>query len=287
LIPSNLGGALRHLRDAFSKAGVETPELDARLLVEWVTGADRLAVLTSPERNIDASETARLQTAMRRRLAHEPVHRIIGMRGFYGLEFELSPETLEPRPDTECVVELVLKHLRGREGEVLSLLDLGTGTGIIAISLLANLPNARAVATDISPGALETCGRNAEKNGVLPRLTGVQSNWFDAVDGRFDVIVSNPPYIPTAIVGGLSREVREFDPARALDGGADGLDAYRALAEGAGAHLAVDGFVALEIGHDHRASVSRIFEESGFVLLEAARDLGGNDRALLFTRAGG
>jgi release factor glutamine methyltransferase len=287
LIPSNLGGALRHLRDAFSKAGVETPELDARLLVEWVTGADRLAVLTSPERNIDASETARLQTAMRRRLAHEPVHRIIGMRGFYGLEFELSPETLEPRPDTECVVELVLKHLRGREGEVLSLLDLGTGTGIIAISLLANLPNARAVATDISPGALETCGRNAEKNGVLPQLTGVQSNWFDAVDGRFDVIVSNPPYIPTAIVGGLSREVREFDPARALDGGADGLDAYRALAEGAGAHLAVDGFVALEIGHDHRASVSRIFEESGFVLLEAARDLGGNDRALLFTRAGG
>jgi release factor glutamine methyltransferase len=287
LIPSNLGSALRHLRDAFSKAGVETPELDARLLLEWATGADRLAVLTSPARMIDASQAARLQDAMTRRLAHEPVHRIIGRRGFYGLEFELSPETLEPRPDTECLVELVLRHLRGREEEALSLLDLGTGTGIIAVSLLAHLPNARAMATDISPGALETCGHNAEVNGVLSRLTCVQSNWFDAVEGRFDMIVSNPPYIPTGIIGTLSSEVREFDPARALDGGADGLDAYRALADGAAAHLADNGFIALEIGHDQRASVSRIFEDSGFELLEAAQDLGGNDRALLFTRTGG
>ena len=204
---------------------------------------------------------------MTRRLGGEPVHRIIGRRGFYGLEFELSKETLEPRPDTECLVGLVLKHIKGREGEALSLLDLGTGTGIIAISLLANLPNARAVATDISGGALGMCRRNAVANGVLPRLTCVQSNWFEAVEGRFDLIVSNPPYIPTEIISGLSREVREFDPARALDGGADGLDAYRALADGAGAHLAEEGIIALEIGHDQRVPVSRIFEEAGFELL--------------------
>ena len=287
MIPSNLGGALKHLREAFSKAGVETPELDARLLLEWATGADRLAVLTSPERSVDAGQAARLLDAMTRRLGGEPVHRIIGRRGFYGLEFELSPETLEPRPDTECLVDLVLKHLKGREEEALSLLDLGTGTGIIAISLLANLPNARAAATDISPGALEMCGKNAAANGVHSRLTCVQSNWFESVEGRFDVIVSNPPYIPTEIIGGLSREVREFDPARALDGGADGLDAYRALAGGAAAHLTGDGFLALEIGHDQRASVSCIFQEAGFELLEAAKDFGGNDRALLFTRKGG
>jgi release factor glutamine methyltransferase len=287
LVPSSLGGALKHLRDAFSKAGIDTPELDARLLLEWVTGADRLAVLTSPEREIHASDAAKLENAMARRLAHEPVHRIIGRRGFYGLEFELSPDTLEPRPDTECLVELVLKQLRGREEETLSLLDLGTGTGIIVISLLAHLPNSRAVATDISSGALETCGRNAAANGCLQRLARVQSSWFHSVEGRFDAIVSNPPYIPTEFISSLSREVREFDPVRALDGGADGLEAYRALAVGAAAHLADGGFVALEIGHDQRTFVSRIFAEAGYALLEAARDLGGNDRALLFTRTGG
>ncbi len=284
MIPSNLGSALRHLRDAFSKAGVETPELDARHLLEWAAGADRLAVLTSPERMIDSSEAARLQDAMTRRLAHEPVHRIIGRRGFYGLEFDLSPDTLEPRPDTECLVDLVLKHLRGREEEELSLLDLGTGTGIIAISLLAHLPNSQAIATDISSGALEMCGRNAQVNGVLQRLKCVQSNWLEAVEGRFDVIVSNPPYIPTGIISSLSREVREFDPALALDGGEDGLDAYRVIAESAAARLSDNGLVALEIGHDQRASVSGIFSEAGFVPLESARDLGGRDRALLFAK---
>jgi release factor glutamine methyltransferase len=284
LLPSDIGGALKHLCVAFSKAGIETPELDARLLLEWATGADRLAVLTSPTRKIDAAEAAKLNEAMTRRLAREPVHRIIGRRGFYGLEFDLSPDTLEPRPDTECLADLVLKHLRGREEEELSLLDLGTGSGIIAISLLAHLPNSRAIATDISSGALEMCGRNAQVNGVLQRLNCVQSNWFEAVEGRFDVIVSNPPYIPTGIISSLSREVREFDPALALDGGEDGLDAYRVIAESAAARLSDNGLVALEIGHDQRASVSGIFSEAGFVPLESARDLGGRDRALLFAK---
>jgi release factor glutamine methyltransferase len=287
LIPFNFGGALQHMRVAFSKAGMETPELDARLLLEWVTGADRLAVLTSPERNVDEEQAAKLLDAITRRLGGEPAHRIMGRRGFYGLEFELSSETLEPRPDTECLVELVLRHVAGREGETLSLLDLGTGTGIIAISLLANLRNASALATDISPGALDMCNRNAAANGVLPRLTCLQSDWFGAVDGKFDLIASNPPYIPTEVIGGLSREVRDFDPARALDGGADGLDAYRAIALGAAAHLEDNGIVALEIGRDQRLSVGRVFEEAGFELHKAAWDLGGNDRALLFVRAGG
>jgi release factor glutamine methyltransferase len=286
-IPGQIGAALKHLRHAFSKASLETPELDARLLLEWVTGADRLTVLTSPEREIGASEAARLLEALKRRLSGEPVHRIMGTRGFYGLEFELSPDTLEPRPDTECLIDLVLKHLEGREGQPLSLLDLGTGTGIIAISLLANLPNARAVATDISSGALEMCGRNADANGVLPRITCLRSDWFDAVAGAFDVIVSNPPYISTQELDGLSREVVMFDPKRALDGGADGLDAYRALALDAMAHLAGGGLAALEIGHVQRDSVCRIFDAAGFELREAAKDLGGRDRALLFAKPGG
>jgi release factor glutamine methyltransferase len=286
-MPTQLGGALKHLRDAFARAGIATPELDARLLLEWAAGADRLAVLTSPEREMNASEAARLQDALARRLVHEPVHRIIGRRGFYGLEFELSPETLEPRPDTECLVELVLKHLKGREGDALSLLDLGTGTGIIAISLLANLPSARAVATDISAGALESCAKNADANGVLARLTRIQSNWFKAIESSFDVIVSNPPYIPAAELSGLSPEVREYDPPLALDGGADGLEAYRALAAGAVAHLAARGFIAVEIGHTQRASVTQIFEAAGHRLIDGARDLGGRDRALVFGLASG
>jgi release factor glutamine methyltransferase len=287
LVPSDIGGALKHVRDAFAKAGIETPGLDARLLLEWATGADRLAVLTTPQREIDASQAGRLLDAMTRRLAHEPVHRIIGRRGFYGLEFELSPETLEPRPDTECLVGLVLKHLAGREEERLSLLDLGTGTGIIAISLLANLPNARAAAADISSGALETCGRNAAANGVSARLSGIQSDWFNAIEGMFDVIVSNPPYIPAAELSGLSPEVREFDPPLALDGGADGLDAYRTLAAGAAAHLAAKGLIAVEIGHTQRACVTQIFEDAGYSRIDAARDLGGRDRALVFGLAAG
>jgi release factor glutamine methyltransferase len=287
LVPSNIGGALKLLRDAFSEAGIETPELDARLLLEWAAGAGRLAVLTSPEQEIDASHLDKLLDAMTRRLAHEPVHRIIGRRGFYGLEFELSPETLEPRPDTECLVDIVLKHLRGREEQRLSLIDLGTGTGIIAISLLANLANAHAAAVDISPGALAACARNAAANGVGGRLECLESDWFGNVEGCFDVIVSNPPYIAAAELSGLSPEVRRYDPHLALDGGADGLDAYRALAAGSAAHLTAKGCIAVEIGHLQRASVTRIFDNAGYRLISSAGDLGGRDRALMFDRPAG
>ena len=281
-----LGGALQHLRAAFAEAGLETPELDARLLLEWAAGADRLAVLASPDKKMKASAAGKLQDAMTRRLNGEPAHRIIGRRGFYGLEFTLSPETLEPRPDTEALVELVLKHFAARAGQQLSVLDLGTGSGIIAISLLAHLPNAAATATDISSGALAACQRNAKANGIADRLTIVQSDWFEKVTGQFDLIVSNPPYIPSSDIFGLSRGVRDFDPLRALDGGADGLDAYRSIAAGAAAHLAGEGLVALETGHDQRASVTHIFENAGFALLDSARDLGERERALLFAMSG-
>lgn len=281
-IPAAAGAALRYLHASFEKAGVETPDLDARLLVEWATGANRLAVLAYPDRLLSVDERIQLSAALERRLAHEPVHRIIGKRGFYGLDFALSPDTLEPRPDTECLIDLVLKHSAPRYGAPLSVIDLGAGAGIIAITLLCALPNARAVATDISAGALATASSNAAANGVSARFSAVQGDWLGAAEGRFDLIVSNPPYIASRVISALSPEVRKYDPALALDGGSDGLDAYRSISSSCMSHMNPNGMLAVEIGFDQRLSVQRLFEEAGLSLLEAARDLGGNDRALIF-----
>ena len=284
VIPASIGAAFRFMRDRFAATGIETPDLDARILVEWATGADRLAILSNPDRSLSDEELQRLSDALERRLNHEPVHRIIGSRGFYGLEFLLSAETLEPRPDTECLVDLSLKYLTPKQDQALRILDLGTGTGIIAISLLARLRQASAVAVDISVDALATTLKNAESNHVASRLICTQSNWFDFIEGRFDLIVSNPPYIPSADISDLSEEVRNHDPLVALDGGDDGLVAYRVLAARSADFLNDGGFVALEIGFDQRDAVGGLFAAKGFVLIEATKDLGGNDRAMIFSR---
>ena len=274
----------REARDRLAQAGVENAALDARLLVEHFTGTTRTEAIADPEREIGAEASAAVRDAVLRRIAHEPVHRILGRREFYGLDLRLSPATLEPRPDTEALVELCLPFLRERAaaGRGCRILDLGTGTGAIALALLSQIPGATAVGTDISPEALETALCNADINGVKGRFGGLSSNWFEAVNGDFTLIVSNPPYIPTRDIGNLAPEVREHDPARALDGGADGLDAYRRIAAGAKRHLESDGRVAVEIGFDQRQDVSGIFEATGFALEGSAKDLGENQRALMF-----
>jgi release factor glutamine methyltransferase len=283
-LPSKAGEAYQALRREFADATIQTPELEASILMEWATGLDRLAVLTHPNTQLSPNQAEQLYAARDARLSGKPVHRIIGRRSFFGLEFELSKETLEPRPDSECVVELALSELSARMADELSILDLGTGTGILAISLLSRLPNATALAVDISQDALSTAQRNAEDNGVAARCQTIQSNWFENVQGKFDLIISNPPYIPTALISELSREVRDYDPLAALDGGADGMVAYRMIASRAQDFLESAGFVALEIGHDQRESVTSIFEGNGFRWIQGAKDLGGNDRGLLFVR---
>jgi release factor glutamine methyltransferase len=281
LLPAQASAAYQMLRRDFANAGVATPELDAYILTEWVTGFDQLALLTNPDRVLPASEVQQLTAARDARLAGRPVYRIIGRREFFGLGFELSEGTLEPRPDSECVIELALKALDGRQAEQLSILDLGTGTGILAISLLSRLPNADAIAVDISSDALSTATKNAELNGVAPRFQALQSNWFENVEGKFDLIISNPPYIRTAGISELSREVRDHDPILALDGGEDGLTAYRVIAANAHDFLVSGGVVVLEIGHDQRDSATTIFESCGFRLVKAIKDLAGNDRGLM------
>jgi release factor glutamine methyltransferase len=283
-MPSTAGAAYQSLRREFAGAAIQAPELEAAILMEWATGLDRLALMTYPDRLLPDLEVQQLIAACDARLSGKPVHRIIGAREFLGLQFELSKETLEPRQDSECVVELALSALSARTAEQLSILDLGTGTGILAISLLSRLSKAKAVAVDISQDALSTAQRNAENNGVAARFQSVQSNWFENVRGRFDLIISNPPYIPSADISGLSREVCEYDPVLALDGGADGLAAYRIIASRAQDFLTRAGLMVLEIGHDQRVSVTTVFEDCGLRLADWAKDLGGNDRSLLFAR---
>lgn len=265
-------------------AELDTPDLDAQLLVEWITGATRLDLISSPEKLIDEVQLVQLNDALERRIAGEPVHRIIGIREFYGLPFRLSPDTLEPRPDTEALVELVspyLEKLIAQHGRA-TMLDMGTGTGAIVVSLLHQFENLHGVGLDVAEGALAMARINAAMNGVSDRFAALKSDWFANVSGKFHLIVSNPPYIPSKDIEDLSREVREHDPMTALDGGDDGLNFYRALASGAREYLYEGGMIAVEIGAGQFDDVSAVFESAGFHLTNVANDLGGHRRAMVF-----
>lgn len=282
--PQTLAALQAWLRRALGEAGISDPASDARVLITGLLDLSPTALITQGDRAVSDVEFARILDALERRRVHEPVHRILGKREFYGLTLSLSPETLEPRPDTEILVDCLLPHaqcIAAAKGHV-RILDLGTGTGAIGLALLCECPQATGVGIDAAAGALRTAQANAEANGLGARFQAMESDWFSAVHGRFDIIVSNPPYIRSDVVAGLDREVRDFDPALALDGGPDGLEAYRHIAAGAAGYLETDGVIGVEIGYDQRQSVSDLFEAEGFRLVEAARDYGGNDRVLVF-----
>lgn len=283
-LASTLGALHGHARQALGRAGVEAAALDARLIVEHFSATTRTDAIARPDTVVAASAVALVKAALRRRIAGESVHRILGHREFYGLSLLLSRETLEPRPDTEILVDAMLPFIRLRlanHGNC-SILDLGTGTGAIALALLANAAGATAVGIDISQDALATAMRNAENLGLDGRFSAHLSDWFSKVTGRFHAIVSNPPYIASVGIPGLQREVRDHDPWTALCGGADGLDAYRRIAQHAGQHLVCDGVLCVEIGHDQRESVEAIFAGQCWRLMEARKDLAGLDRVLVF-----
>ncbi|TGQ82012.1 peptide chain release factor N(5)-glutamine methyltransferase [Mesorhizobium sp. M8A.F.Ca.ET.207.01.1.1] len=285
--PEALGPLLRKARARLAAAGVDDPALDARLIVEHYSGTTRTQAIADPERMIEANAIAAIDDALRRRAGGEPVHRILGYREFYGLRLMLSPETLEPRPDTETLVEAVLpfvKAVAAREG-VCRILDLGTGTGAIALALLSVVPAATATGVDISAGALAMAACNAVQFGLGGRFTTVQSDWFEKVSGRYHVIAANPPYIPSQDIGNLQDEVRDFDPRLALDGGVDGLNPYRIIAAEAARFLEAEGRIAVEIGHTQSNDVNDIFGAEGYAGGELFSDLGGNDRVLVFQRA--
>jgi release factor glutamine methyltransferase len=264
--------------------GFGSAALDAKLLAQHALGLDALQLAT--RENDVASEQAAsvLAELVRRRMTGESVARIIGEREFYGLAFTLNAATLEPRPDTELLVDMALGALPagGR------LLDLGTGTGCIPIAVLANQPDASAVAVDLSAEALDAARGNGTRHGVEGRMTFLHGSWFEPLltaprgsgEERFDLIVSNPPYITSAVVETLAPEVRDFDPRLALDGGPDGIAPYRIIAAEAAGWLEPGGWVLVEIGHDQGASVSALFIEAGFEDVAVHRDLNGLDRVV-------
>ena len=283
---TTLGGLAAHARRVLQDAGKAEAVLDSRLIVEHATGATRTQLLLEPGQAVSADAVAAALAMLERRLAGEPVFRIIGQREFYGLTLSLSPGTLEPRPDTEALVDLALPFVRAAadaHGRC-HILDLGAGAGAVALALVAAEPRADALAGDISADALVTAARNADMTGNATRMRTVLSDWYTAIEGRFHIIVSNPPYIASNEIEALAQEVRAHDPLAALDGGIDGLDAYRAIAEGAGAHLEAGGVVAVEIGIGQEAAVEAIFAGYGFRLLNRVKDLGGIWRALAFAQ---
>ena len=261
-------------------ADVETPSRDARLLLQHVTGLSHEALIAEPQTQISDDTAQQFETLLERRKRHEPISRILGLREFYGRDFIVTPDVLDPRPDTEVLIETALARLPPDKPS--RLLDLGTGSGIIAVTLLAERPLAEGVAVDLSETAIEVARQNAKAHKVDDRLQFITASWFEAVTGRFDAILSNPPYIETDIVPTLEEEVRNFDPHLALIGGYDGLDCYRAIASAACDHLKPEGFVAVEIGVGQENDIASIFAANHFYINSRHRDLGGHIRCLVF-----
>ncbi|MBE7185948.1 MAG: peptide chain release factor N(5)-glutamine methyltransferase [Methylobacterium mesophilicum] len=281
---ADLQTVLRAARARLSAIRIDSAALDARILVEHFSGTSREDAILRPSLEISDKTVRAIEQAIERRAGGEPVHRIIGEREFFGLPLKMSADTLEPRPDTETLVEAVLPFCRetvARHGEC-RILDLGTGTGAIALALLSQVPEACAWGVDIAPGALETATANAERLGLGARFEPLLSDWWEKIEGRFHLIVTNPPYISGSEMEALADSVRRFDPTRALYGGVDGLDAYRNIAGRARDHLEKDGLVALEIGWQQGDAVSALFERNGFAPSGRKRDFGNKERVLLF-----
>jgi len=279
----SIDAARRALAARLKSSAIDSAELDARILIGAMLNLDLTGMITEAARPLTGDESSRLESFARRRLAGEPVARIVGMKEFWGLQLKLSPATLVPRPDTETVVELALEMLRaGRAiNRPLRIADLGTGTGAILLALLSELPDATGIGTDISAEALRTAADNAARLGFSGRVDFVRCDYASALSGPFDLIVSNPPYIRSADIAGLAPEVRDHDPHAALDGGADGLDAYRALIAQAAGLLAPGAVLVVEAGQGQASQIEALMTGAGFALPGPPKaDLAGIRRAI-------
>ncbi len=279
----SLGALYRLARDVFRKSRIDTPELDARLLVAAAAGVRPQELVLRESDHVAASACELARGFVAARLEGRSVARILGSRGFWGLEFSLSPATLEPRPDTETLVEVALEWCMANGGRdyAFKIADLGVGTGAVAISLLSELPCAVALGVDISWEALEISCVNAVRNHVGDRLLLAQANFNQVCAQAYDLIVSNPPYIPTGHLQELDEGVRKFDPVMALDGGEDGMDAYRAIIAESRRCLRPGGALAVEIGWDQAEGVANLLDQAGMVNVSLYQDLAGKNRALV------
>jgi len=266
-------------RDRLTAAVVDSPVIDARLLVEAACGVTRLDIVTDPHREVSAEQQATLDGYIERRARREPVSRILGRKGFWKIMVGVGPHVLSPRPESEVIVEQVLAAFP--EGMAFNVLDLGVGSGAILLAIVAERPAAKGLGVDVSEEALANARENAANLGLDGRIALLRGDWTTGLaDASFDVVVSNPPYIPTAVIEGLDPEVREHDPRLALDGGADGLDAYRALAPEILRVLKAGARFFVEIGFDQKQAVEALFREAGADGVTTIQDLSARDRVV-------
>ncbi len=277
----SIAGTRRLLAQSFRAAGLDTPELDARVLVGHALGLDHSALAAHADRMLTAAETGAIAALAVRRLAREPVARILGMKEFWGLPFKLDAATLVPRPESETVVEAALAAVAGKRECALRLADLGTGSGALLLALLSELPAAQGVGTDVSHAALACARANAAALGLGARAFFVACDQATALKPPFDLVVANPPYLARDCIATLQPEVRNFDPLRALDGGADGLDAYRSIAADSRRLLSPQGVLVVEIGAGQLDVVAALFSGAGLAVGTPRHDLSGMVRALV------
>jgi release factor glutamine methyltransferase len=279
----SIESARRTLAAQLKSAGDDEAELDARILLGAALNLDLTGIIAQASRKLTPAEAALLAQYARRRIAGEPVARILGQKEFWGLPLQLSPATLVPRPDTETVVELALQLLRagGELDRSLRIADLGTGSGAILLALLSELPAAKGFGTDISEEALQTAAANAARAGLSDRATFIACDYASGLAGLFDLIVSNPPYIRSSDIAGLAAEVANHDPLAALDGGADGLDAYRTLIPQAARLLAPGALLVVEAGQGQSGLIEALMTAAGLTPATAPKaDLAGIPRAV-------
>jgi release factor glutamine methyltransferase len=280
---TEIGMLLHQAGRRLTAAGVEDAPRDARLLLQAATGVASAALIAFPERAIDAPALARFHILLERREKREPMAQILGRREFWSLMFRVTGDTLDPRPDSETLVRAVLDRAPDR-GAAPRLLDFGTGTGCLLLALLRELPNATGLGVDISVAALEVAAENARSLDLADRATFRLGDWDGGLAPSFDIVVSNPPYIESAAIPELQPEVALFEPRQALDGGADGLDAYRKLLPASSRLLRSGGLAAFEIGIHQADSVIAIGAVCGLRHLATVADLGGIPRVLLWQK---
>jgi release factor glutamine methyltransferase len=278
-MPLTLVKAWAAARDRLQAAGVDGPVIDARLLVEAAAEATRVDIVTDPHRLLTDDQTATLDTYLARREQREPISHILGRKGFWKIMVRVNAHVLTPRPDTEVVVDVALKSMP--EGRAFSMLDLGVGSGAILLAILAERPAGKGLGVDVSDEALAVARENAANLGLAGRVALLRGDWTAGLgDNAFDLVVSNPPYIPTADIETLEPEVRVHEPRLALDGGADGLDAYRLLAPEIIRVLKPGGRFAVEIGYDQAARVTALLRDAGGLELSTVKDLADRDRVI-------
>ena len=291
--------ALVSLKQTLKDAGIDNPALDARILVREAMGLSDTDMITAGRSEPTPSALEKLTEWGAQRAAGRPVSKILGYKEFYGRRFSVTDDTLDPRPDTETLIEVALKSLKTPlplgegnkassrsggsvvgEGQNITILDLGTGTGCILITLLCELPHASGIAADVSNAALAIAKQNAKTHGVDSRAAFIQSDWFENITGTFDLIVSNPPYIPNPDIATLAKEVRNHDPILALDGGNDGLDCYKKIISNLKTHLKPGGKAVFEIGINQGENVSRLVDDSNLCMVGITPDIAGTPRVV-------